>query len=114
MNKVKTSAVALTTSIFLMAASAPSFALDRQVENALIKVCKSTLSDKPIRLKNAMDDYNLKMRNVALNVMCNGDDIVAFAEKNGSHKIADRLHNSVGKVKITDVAKLSKINVNFE
>lgn len=123
MNTFKSSALATLTGATLLAVSATSYAgntekdapiLDRQVEAALVKVCKSTLSNKPIRMKNAMDDYNLKARQVALNVMCNGSDIITFAEINGANKVASKLQNSIGGVQIIDVANLTKVNVNFE
>ena len=113
MNKAKL-AVALVTGLGLSAASMSSMAMEPQVERALIKVCKSAASNKPIRLKNAMDDYNLAIRDVALKVMCNGDDIITFAETRGADKTASRLQHSVGGVSIIDVAAVSKINVTFE
>ena len=113
-NKAKLTAIAVVTGVSLSAFSTASMALDRQVEHALIKVCKSAISDKPIRMKHAMEDYNLKTRDVALKVVCNGNDIIAFAEKHGADKVAARLQNSVGNVAIIDVAAISKINVNFE
>ncbi|NMP32141.1 DUF3718 domain-containing protein [Thalassotalea sp. M1531] len=113
MNKVKLAAVSVITGLSLSAVSVSSMAMDRQVEKALVKVCKSALSDKPIRLKHSMEDYNLKARDVALKVMCNGDDIITFAEANGANKTAARLQNSIGKVDIIDVAAVNKINVNF-
>ncbi len=114
MKKLIRIAASMTTSAVLLAVSSNSYALDRQVEVALVKVCKSAISDKPIRLKNAMDDYHLKARDVALNVMCNGKDIISFAESYGANKTAGRLERSVGGVRITDVAQLSKVNVKFE
>ncbi|MFD2164904.1 DUF3718 domain-containing protein [Thalassotalea euphylliae] len=114
MNKVKVSAIAIITGLSMSAASTSALALDRQVEAALVKVCKSTLSDKPIRMKHAMEDYNLEAREVALNVMCNGEDIISFAANNGANKTASRLQSSIGGVDIIDVAAVNKINVTFE
>ncbi|REL25805.1 DUF3718 domain-containing protein [Thalassotalea euphylliae] len=111
--KVKTSVVALATGLSLMLASGASSAMDKQVERALVKVCKSAASNKPIRMKVAMDDYNLKAHDVALKVMCNGDDIITFAESRGAFKTASRLQNSIGGVEIIDVAATDKIYVNF-
>lgn len=113
MNKLQKSAVFLTTGLALLAASSSANAMDKQVERALIKVCKAAITDRPIRLKVAMDDYRLKPRNVALNVVCNDKDIISFASYYGAEKIADRLQRSIGKVRITDVAKVEKVNVNF-
>lgn len=46
--------------------------------------------------------------------MCNGKDIIAFAESRGADKTAARLQRSIGDVEIIDVAALNKINVTFE
>ena len=45
--------------------------------------------------------------------MCNGDDIITFAEKKGATKTAAQLQKSLGDVSITDVARIEKINVTF-
>ncbi|HBY86192.1 MAG TPA: hypothetical protein DEO86_09975, partial [Colwellia sp.] len=50
---------------------------------------------------------------VALKLMCNGEDVISFAESNGADKTAAKLQNSIGNVEITDVAALSKVNVTF-
>ncbi len=114
MNKVKKSATALIGGFVLMAASTSSHALSEYQEIALVDTCKSALSNKPIKLKKTLKEYRLKMKKVALNVMCNGEDIIAFAANHGADRTASRLEGSIGKVEITDVAKLEKVNVNFE
>lgn len=113
MNKLTRSTASASLGLLLLAVSSTSYALDRQVEVALVKVCKSAITDKPISMKNAMDNYNLNTRDVALNVMCNGQDIISFAESYGANKVASRLERSVGGVSITDVAQLNKVNVTF-
>ena len=45
--------------------------------------------------------------------MCNGDDIIAFAEKHGADRTAAKLQRSLGSVNIIDVAAIDKINVTF-
>jgi hypothetical protein len=45
--------------------------------------------------------------------MCNGDDIITFAERHGADKTAAKLQRSIGSVNIIDTAAISKINVNF-
>ncbi|WP_245961392.1 DUF3718 domain-containing protein [Thalassotalea euphylliae] len=111
--KVKTVITGVVAGLSLALVSGNSMAMDKQVERALIKVCKSAASNKPIRMKVAMEDYNLSTHDVALKVMCNGDDIITFAETRGAYKTASRLQNSIGGVEIIDVAKADKINVNF-
>lgn len=115
MNKVKTTTIALLTSATCLAgATFSANAMDSYVENALIDVCKAAKSDDIFRLNRTAKSYNLKDKTVALKVMCNGDDIIAFAEKHGATKTAAKLERSVGGVSITDVAAVSKINVSFE
>ena len=80
---------------------------------ALVDVCKSAQSNKVYKLKSVMKSYRLQDKTVALKVMCNGDDIITFAEKNGATKTADKLQKSIGNVSITDVAVIDKINVTF-
>ena len=110
---VNTGVIGVITGVSLLLASGTSMAMDKQVERALVKVCKSAASNKPIRMKIALDDYNLSSHDVALKVMCNGDDIITFAETRGAFKTASRLQNSIGGVEIIDVVKANKINVNF-
>lgn len=45
--------------------------------------------------------------------MCNGDDIITFAQKNDAIKTAAKLQKSIGDVNITDLAVIEKINVTF-
>lgn len=114
MNKVKslTTAAIVTT---LATLSFSSHAMDRYMESALIDVCKSTLTNSVMKYHKTAKSYNLKDKTVALKVMCNGDDIIDFAQKYGANKTAARLERSIsGSVDIIDVAKVEKINVNFE
>ena len=113
MNKLQKSAVFLTTGLALLGASSSANAMDKYVETALIDTCRSALTDRPYKLRKTVDSYHMKMRSVALKVMCNGDDIISFAERYGADRTAARLQRSIGKVKITDVAKAEKVNVSF-
>jgi len=113
MRKLQKSALLLTSGLALLAASSSANAMDRYVENALIDTCRTALTDKPYKLRKTIDSYHMKMRSVALKVMCNGDDIISFAERYGADRTAARLQRSIGKVRITDVAKVQKVNVNF-
>jgi hypothetical protein len=114
MNKFKSLTTTIMTLSLLSAASFSSNAMDKRTELALIDVCKSTLSNNIIKYKKATNSYNLRDKTVALKVMCNGDDIIDFAQKHGAYKTAARLERSIsGNVSITDVAKVEKMNVNF-
>ena len=113
MNKVMTTALAITTTILLAGTSFTSQAMNPYVESALVDVCKATKSNNVFRYKNTIKSYHLKEKVVALKVMCNGEDIIDFAEKYGANRTAAKLQRSIGEVSITDVAKLEKINVTF-
>jgi len=45
--------------------------------------------------------------------MCNGDDIITFAEKNGATKTAAKLQKSTGEVNITDLAVIKNNQCNL-
>lgn len=114
MKNVKSISIALVTISALASVSFSSLAMDKHIEKSLIEVCMSAQSNKVYRFKNTAKAVHLKEKTIALKVMCNGDDIIAFAEKHGADKTAARLQNTIqGNVSITDVAALSKINVIF-
>lgn len=113
MKTFKTTLIALATAVPVLVFSLPSQAMDPTLEKALVKICKSAASNTSIRLKNSIDDYRLTPRNVALNVMCNGDDIISFAERHGADRTAAKLQKSIGKVSIIDTASTAKYNVTF-
>ena len=115
MKTVKNTTLALITATTCLAgASFNTMAMDPYIETALIDVCKATKSNNIFRYKDATSSYNLKDKTVALKVMCNGSDIIDFAEQHGAHKTAAKLQRSIGDVSITDVAAITKINVTFE
>lgn len=97
----------------LFASSSSAAAMDPTLERALVKICVAAASDKPVKLKNAIADYNLTEYKVALNLMCNNLDVISFAEAHNATKNAARLQSTVGGVDIIDVAAIAKINVNF-
>jgi len=115
MNKIKSVTTAAITFSLLIGTSFSSSAMDKDVEQALINVCKASMSNNVIKLSKTAKSYQLKEQTIALKVMCNGEDIITFAEQHGAYKTAARLENKIGKgkVSITDVAALTKINVNF-
>ena len=114
MNKLTKVVLGVSTGLTLSLATSASFAMNPNVEHALIDTCKSTLSNSPMKVRKTIKSHRLDMKTVALKVMCNGQDIIAFAEKHGADKSAEKLQDSIGGVKITDVAKAERINVNFE
>lgn len=114
MNNLKLLTTAAFTCVILSTASFSSHAMDKYVENALIDVCQSTLKNNVMRFREAVKSYNLHEKTVAMKVVCNGEDIIDFAEKYGAYKTAARLERSIkGSVNIIDVAAVEKIQVNF-
>jgi hypothetical protein len=115
MNKIKSVTTAVVTFTLLVGTSFSSSAMDRYVEQALVSVCKASMSNSVTKLHKTAKSYNLKEQTIALKVMCNGEDIITFAQQHGAYKTAARLENKIqkGKVSITDVAALTKMNVNF-
>lgn len=114
MTTFKKTLLALATSLPFLAISLSSQASTTpQMEKALIEVCKAAQSNSLLKLKNTTNSYHLKSKTVALKLVCNGENVIDFAESNGADKTAAKLQNSIGNVSITDVASLSKVNVTF-
>lgn len=114
MTTIKTTLIALATAVPALAFSLTSQATTTSYMNtALVEVCKAAQSNKVLKLKSVMKSHRLQNKTVALKVMCNGDDIITFAAKNGATKTAAKLQESMGEVSITDVAVIEKINVTF-
>ncbi|NQY49083.1 MAG: DUF3718 domain-containing protein [Colwellia sp.] len=114
MTTIKKTLVALAASLPLIAISLPSqAAMDPYLENALINVCKAAKSNSILKLNSTTKGYRLKNKTVALKLVCNGQDVISFAESYGADKTAARLQQSIGNVSITDVAALSKVKVTF-
>jgi len=114
MTAIKRTLIALATAVPVLAFSLTSQATTiSYMDTALVEVCKAAQSNKVLKLKSALKSYHLQGKTVALKVMCNGDAIITFAEKNGATKTAAKLQQSIGEVSITDVARIEKINVTF-
>ncbi len=114
MTTIKTTLIALATAVPVLAFSLPSTAATPSfIDTALVEVCKAAQSNKVFKLKSTMKSYRLQEKTVALKVICNGDDIITFAEKSGATKTAAKLQRSIGDVSIIDVAATDKINVTF-
>jgi hypothetical protein len=114
MTTIKTTLIALATAVPALAFSLTSQATSMSyMDTALVEVCKAAQSNKVFKLDSTIKSYRLQNKTVALKVMCNGDDIITFSEKNGATKTAAKLQKSIGEVSITDVAVVEKINVTF-
>jgi hypothetical protein len=114
MTTFKKTLLALAASLPVLAISLPSqAAMTPYMEKALIDICKAAKSNRLVKLNNTTKSYRIKTKTVALKLMCNGEDVISFAENNGADKTAAKLQRSIGNVQITDVAALSKVNVTF-
>ena len=114
MTTIKTTLIALATAVPALAFSLPSQATTMSyMETALVDVCKAAQSNKVFKLKSAIKSHRLQKKTVALKVMCNGDDIISFAEKHGAERTAAKLQNSLGHVTIIDTASTTKLSVTF-
>ena len=114
MTTIKTTLIALATTIPALAFSLTSQATSiTYMDAALVEVCKAAKSNKVFKLKSAIKSYHLRDKTVALKVMCNGDDIITFAAKNGATKTAYKLQKSIGDTSYIDLAVIDKINITF-
>ena len=114
MATLKTALIALTTAIPVLAFSLPSqAAMDHHIEEALINVCKSVTTNKVYKYQQTAKSYRLKNKTVALKVVCNGQDIISFAESHGADKTAAKLQKSIGTTRIIDTASTEKLHVTF-
>ena len=80
------------------------FSIKREITNSCNKV---------YRLNSTSKSYRLKDKTIALKVVCNGDDIISFAERHGADKTAAKLQKSIGNVSIIDTAATEKLSVTF-
>jgi hypothetical protein len=114
MTTFKKTLLAVAAALPVLAISLSSHAaMTPYVEKALIDVCKAAKSNSILKLNDATKSYRLKTKTVALKLMCNGEDVISFAENYGANKTAAKLQKSIGNVSITDVAALTKVKVTF-
>ncbi len=114
MTKFKTTLIALATAVPALAFAGPSqTTLTPYMKTALVDVCKAAMSNKIHRLNSTTKSYHLKDKTIALKVMCNGEDIISFAENHGANKTAAKLQKSIGNVSIIDTAAATKLSVTF-
>ena len=114
MKKLRVALIAIATAVPALAISLPSQAtMTPYMENALIEVCKAAKSNSIQKLNSTTKGYRLTQKTVALKLVCNGEDVISFAESYGADKTAAKLQKSIGSVDITDIAALSKVSVTF-
>ena len=96
--------------------TAESYYIPSYLEAGLISICKNAANDKVLKMTRSIDEFRLNEKFVALNVVCNGKDIISFADSYGAKKTTARLNNSLGTVEVTDIAAMReyKYDVTFE
>ncbi|GGA73886.1 hypothetical protein GCM10011369_14630 [Neiella marina] len=81
-------------------------AMDPVVEKALQNICHSSATDRLNNFKNVVKSYNLTMKKVANNVVCNGEDIGTFAAEHGAANTANFIRgHQQGHVEVRDLAQ---------
>lgn len=112
MRKLQTTIIALV-SVLTFSFATQAAPMSPYMENALVDVCKAAMSNKIHQLNKTTKAYRLKDKTIALKVVCNGDDIITFAERHGADKTAAKLQRSIGSVSIIDVAETTKSTVTM-
>ena len=80
MTKINIAVIALASVSALALSGTSQAAMNPYMKTALVDVCKAAMSNKIHRLNSTTNAYRLRDKTVALKVMCNGDDIISFAE----------------------------------
>ncbi|MCP4985493.1 MAG: DUF3718 domain-containing protein [Colwellia sp.] len=78
-------------------------ATNTYMEKALIDVCKAAKSNSILKLNSTTKGYRLKTKTIALKLMCNGEDVMSFAESYGADNTAAKLPKSLGNVSIIPI-----------
>ncbi len=80
------------------------------VEKGLVKVCKTAAKDQLHQMHSTMKKHDWSYRLMSLNVMCNGQDLISFAEQYGAKKTTAKLIKSIGSISVTDLASTRQYN----
>ncbi|WP_412725250.1 DUF3718 domain-containing protein [Alteromonas sp. D210916BOD_24] len=80
----KLALLSLTLALGTTSASANSY--PKEMEKELIAVCKAVKSDSRLRLNFAVKATGLSMRDLHKGLVCNGEDMLAFASTHGATK----------------------------
>jgi hypothetical protein len=78
----------IITAGILLAGNAQASNIDPVVEGKLVKVCEAIKSDSLIKMKTAVRNSGVDMKQIANGLVCNGADPVSFALANDAEKTA--------------------------
>ncbi len=92
--------LALTVSMSLTVAAEGM--IGKRVEAALVNVCKSVKSDSVFQLKQSLKDANLDVYTINQKLVCNSENVHAFAVTHNANRTAAILQKS--RVQIQDLA----------
>ncbi|WP_371376358.1 DUF3718 domain-containing protein [Thalassotalea aquiviva] len=84
--------------------------LNPQIESALIEVCKSVQKDNVWHLRKTIKSHRLNEGKVANAVVCNGENIIQFAESAEAYKTAQHLNKRLGGSEIVDLAQVVRVD----
>lgn len=100
--------IGMVTTVGVLASASSNAAMDPYVEKALQQVCYSSTSDRLYSFKKTVKSYRLDVKDVAMKVVCNGEDIATFAAENGAMKTANyiRSHQD-GEVQIQELVHVT-------
>ncbi len=85
-----------------------TYYLTPTVEKGLQKVCKTAAKDQLHQMHSTMKENDWSFRLMSLNVMCNGQDLISFAEGYGAENTTARLIRSLGTISVTDIAAVNQ------
>jgi hypothetical protein len=97
---------ALSLSLWSMTSQA---AMDPQIENTLIAVCKAGASNNVLKFNHTMKSYRINKPRIFPRLVCNGESFYQFALSHNAEKTARRIAPyAQGKVTIQDLAYLGE------
>ena len=114
MKKVMTLTALILTSFAFNATAA----INPKVEQTLIEICKTGMTDNIHRFNNTMHDHRINKRKIFPKLVCNGQGFHEFAISHGSNRVAKKIAPFIqGTTSITDLAMNSTnsqvLAVNF-
>ena len=114
MKKVMTLTVLILTSLTFNA----SAAMEANLEQKLIEVCKTGLTDNLYRFNRTMIENKINKRRIFPRLVCNGENFHDFAISNGANRVAKKIAPFIeGTTSITDLAmnntRAQVLSVNF-
>lgn len=106
MNISVSKCTAIATLCLIGLSGTASAAMDPQLENTLIQVCKAGASNKITTFNNTMRDFRINKQVVFPRLVCNGENFYQFAFNQGAYKTANKINQYVqGQVYIKDLVQ---------